>query len=1080
MSVNSEINRLNTAKTNIKSAIVDSGVSVPSTASISDYDDYVRAIPDAVLTSADERYKKIQTAVSSPTASSTTSTTFIDTISQDAQGKITATKKTLPAGASCTGTVTSVKVGTTSYSPSSGVVSLPAYPTAADLGLSSALKFIGTTSTALTDGSTTQTVTIGSTSVKASTGDVVIRSSTDKEFVWTGSAWEELGDASSFKKVQTAVSDPTASGTSTTFIKTISQDTQGKITVTKANLPAYPTTLPANGGTADKIGTGTVGSSSVPVYIKSGTPTVVRSLSEAYLSWGGQSINGGITPIDAACSSLHSANRLAFGYPDGITIEYSTNGTSWTAYSCSNSDKTALISGIGAGFAIGERVRGNTVNDKLRITLNATNMGVYTRLYKILLHINTNYSTGCNVIVEKAMKGSETTFSTVGTYGISGWSGWNSIPIGAAFGGGSTQTSNIAVLRLTFGITGVNSDTNKCSALQVLDIVAIGDTYWTIPSTLAKTGHLYSYNSSGDATFPANVTATTFIGALSGNAASATKATKDADGNNIKTTYLKIANLGSYITAAAGSNINSVGTPSVTASTSNGVTTFTFNYLKGATGNNGTSCTHSWSGTTLSVTSASGTSSANLKGATGNSVKDLVCVTASGGTTTGSASTADAGTSYYRIKDSAGNWLTGTIAVKNGSKGTAGTSVTITNVSQNTSAGGTSTVTFSDGKTLSIKNGSNGTNATTTAVTSSSANGLAPKVINSNTATVGTAYYVLASSNGSAAPSWYKLPSSAFSTNSWRDIYVNGTKYSGSAIDLAAGSNVSLTLGTADNGGKQTLTIAATNTNTTNTAGSSNKTGTKLLLVGATSTTTGQTYTNSKCYIGTDNCLYSGGTKVLTSHQSLSGYLTSTTAASTYLAKAGGTTTGLINLNGNTYNDTLKISNKDYAAAYAQLFMAGGNDFVIRQVIVNGGTTVDLRFNESRLSYTKNLSIGGAATITGAISAQGAKFYTNANGVYWTSDRKFKDCIKSPVKNGMLDDETGLIRKFNWKDTGKASCGFIAQELLPYVPEAVDYDKELNKYSVNYDVAHSALLGQLVIKIKELESEIKSLKSKIN
>ena len=160
-------------------------------------------------------------------------------------------------------------------------------------------------------------------------------------------------------------------------------------------------------------------------------------------------------------------------------------------------------------------------------------------------------------------------------------------------------------------------------------------------------------------------------------------------------------------------------------------------------------------------------------------------------------------------------------------------------------------------------------NATTTAVVSSSANGLAPKVINSNTATVGTAYYVLASTDGSAAPSWYKLPSGAF--YSWRDIYVNGTKYSGAAIDFTVGSNVSLTLGTADSGGKQTLTIAATNT--TNTAGSSNKTDTKLFLVGATSTTTGQTYSNSGCYIGTDNCLYSNGTKVLTSHQSLSGYL---------------------------------------------------------------------------------------------------------------------------------------------------------------------------------------------------------------
>ena len=40
-------------------------------------------------------YKKKQTAVSDPTASTTTSTTFIDTISQDANGVITATKKTV-------------------------------------------------------------------------------------------------------------------------------------------------------------------------------------------------------------------------------------------------------------------------------------------------------------------------------------------------------------------------------------------------------------------------------------------------------------------------------------------------------------------------------------------------------------------------------------------------------------------------------------------------------------------------------------------------------------------------------------------------------------------------------------------------------------------------------------------------------------------------------------------------------------------------------------------------------------------------------------------------------------------------
>ena len=42
----------------------------------------------------------------------------------------------------------------------------------------------------------------------------------------------------------------------------------------------------------------------------------------------------------------------------------------------------------------------------------------------------------------------------------------------------------------------------------------------------------------------------------------------------------------------------------------------------GTNGKDGVSATHSWSGTTLTVTSASGTSSANLKGATGTNGAD--------------------------------------------------------------------------------------------------------------------------------------------------------------------------------------------------------------------------------------------------------------------------------------------------------------------------------------------------------------------------------------------------------------------------------------------------------------------------
>lgn len=247
----------------------------------------------------------------------------------------------------------------------------------------------------------------------------------------------------------------------------------------------------------------------------------VTDIKESYLSWGGKNLSGSVSPIDAACSNIHSANRFAFAKAAGITIEYSTNGSTWSTYSTNDSSKVNLVSGNGYSYYIGSRSTSTTVNDKLRITLNATSMGVYTRLRKLLINISTNYATGSNVVIERAMKGSETTFSTIGTYQISGWSGWNSIPIEAAFGGGSNQTGNIAVLRLTFGITGVNAEQTS-NALTIMDIIGIGDTYWSYPSTMAQTGHLYTYDSSQNATFPANITATTFVGALSGNATTAT------------------------------------------------------------------------------------------------------------------------------------------------------------------------------------------------------------------------------------------------------------------------------------------------------------------------------------------------------------------------------------------------------------------------------------------------------------------------------------------------------------------------------------------------------------------------------
>lgn len=67
--------------------------------------------------------------------------------------------------------------------------------TAADLGLGNALHFKGTTTTAIADGASTNPILIGGNNYTAVAGDVVLYS--NKEFIWNGTGWEELGDESS-------------------------------------------------------------------------------------------------------------------------------------------------------------------------------------------------------------------------------------------------------------------------------------------------------------------------------------------------------------------------------------------------------------------------------------------------------------------------------------------------------------------------------------------------------------------------------------------------------------------------------------------------------------------------------------------------------------------------------------------------------------------------------------------------------------------------------------------------------------------------------------------------------------------
>ena len=276
--------------------------------------------------------------------------------------------------------------------------------------------------------------------------------------------------------------------------------------------------------TARTIALGTGATGTATSFDGTGNITIpVTDVKESYLSWGGKNLVGSVTPIGAALSSEHSANRLAYLNPAAITVEYSNDaGSTWTDSGLGNSAKINFVT-TSNGISVGSNST-VTTSHRTRVTLtaqNGTTGYVYTRPRKMLINVSTA-GHGLTVTIEAKTGVSGASWTTLGTYELNGWSGWNDIPMSiSTFGGGINQTGNYWYMRLTFATTSVSSSytTTKSS---IIGLRLFGDTCWTRTSNMGETGHLYSYDSSQNATFPANVTATTFVGALSGNATTAT------------------------------------------------------------------------------------------------------------------------------------------------------------------------------------------------------------------------------------------------------------------------------------------------------------------------------------------------------------------------------------------------------------------------------------------------------------------------------------------------------------------------------------------------------------------------------
>ena len=242
---------------------------------------------------------------------------------------------------------------------------------------------------------------------------------------------------------------------------------------------------------------------------------------EAKLQWGGQNYAGTSGPLDAALVPELGANRFAFAKAAGITVQYSRNGgSSWTDYGLTDAQKTALFSS-GNSVSIGKadstnKATANGTNYQLQVILSTSPAGIYTEIKKFAIYVSTNGSNSCTVTIQRALESTPTTFVNVATdVPLSGWSGWNIINVTPFTTYGNTTTTQNGRVKFIFK---ANGGSTNYTGLQITKIQAYGGVGWTTPSNMALSGHLYAYDSSQNATFPAQITATQFNGSLNGRA----------------------------------------------------------------------------------------------------------------------------------------------------------------------------------------------------------------------------------------------------------------------------------------------------------------------------------------------------------------------------------------------------------------------------------------------------------------------------------------------------------------------------------------------------------------------------------
>ena len=245
-----------------------------------------------------------------------------------------------------------------------------------------------------------------------------------------------------------------------------------------------------------------------------------------------------IDPLKMALSTnIAGCNRLAFLPADQIVIEKTTDGgVTWEDYGASDDTKEKMFlngDGVHSLIKIPLKDGVKSADCAVRITITAMKFNVPE---------NTPETEKVNYWTSEYVKSTERYFGGTGVFDIwltctlgtikakletragsstdwvkqkevtnlIGWSGRNMFPFSLLFGGNISQVANIWCWRMTFsGDTGL--DLNSTIAHTIHSIRYYSSSMWAAPNNLMKHNHIYTWNRSQDALFPAAVTATNFI-----------------------------------------------------------------------------------------------------------------------------------------------------------------------------------------------------------------------------------------------------------------------------------------------------------------------------------------------------------------------------------------------------------------------------------------------------------------------------------------------------------------------------------------------------------------------------------------